>query len=78
MLLEIELQAHLPRYIHAAAGLQHLAENDLPNMLTQPGRHDGIGDGKAEVGGADGFQTTAKAADGRASGVDDMDGVHER
>ena len=48
-----ELQSDLPRDIHSAARRNHLAEDDLPDVLTQCIRDHGIPDCGREVGCAE-------------------------
>ena len=74
---QAKLPASLAGDVHAAAGLEDLAENDLLNVWTQRLRHDRAGDGVGEIGSGKRFEPAAEAADGGALGVDEVDGGHE-
>jgi hypothetical protein len=65
-------------HVHAAAGLQDLAKDDLIELTAQGRRHGGLGDRKGEFGGAEILESAAKAANGRTTGGDEVNGIHGR
>ena len=74
---QAEFPPGLPGDVHATAGLEDLAQNDLLDVRAEIFRDDGAGDSVREVGGGERFEAAAEAADGRAFGSDEVDGGHD-
>ena len=73
---QAKLPASLAGDVHAAAGLEDLAENDLFDVRAEGFGSDRAGDGVGEIGGREGFEPAAEAADGGTVRGDDVDGAH--
>ena len=73
---QAESPTDLARHVHPAPRLEDLAEDHLADFGTQGFRHHCLGHGEGEIGGREGLQSPAKAADRGTFRVDEVDGGH--